>query len=184
LRYGLLRKEDQQLLFGTGIAPELQGVTVRPGLGAPIARVDPQNNADAILAQIMILESTTGLPVSGIVMNPLAWGSIWGMKTSDGQYLAGGPFGSPMAPMLWGRQVALTDQMPAAEALVGAFREGGQVFRHGGIQVASTNSHADDFIHNRVAIRAEERLALAIYRPSAFAKVTNLSTTVPEPVVP
>ena len=40
IRYGVLRKEDQQLLTGTGVAPELLGVVIRPGLAPDVARVD------------------------------------------------------------------------------------------------------------------------------------------------
>jgi HK97 family phage major capsid protein len=176
LRYGLLRKEDQQLLSGDGVAPELEGVLVRSGLAADVVRADPATNADAILEQIITIEAATGLPVSGIVMNPLNWGAIVGVKDDSGNYIGGGPFTVLPRPTLWGRDVALTDQIAAGTALVGAFKAGGQVFRHGGIKVAMTNSHSDYFIKNLVAIRAEERLALAIYRPAAFGKVTSLTT--------
>lgn len=179
LSYGVLRKEDQQLLFGTGIAPELQGILSRAGLAPDVVRTDPANNADAILIQIMMIQSTTGLPVSGIVMNPLAFGAIAGLKEDGGTYIGDGPFAAIQTPTLWGLPVALTDQISPATALVGAFRTGAQVFRHGGVRVNSTNSHADYFIKNMVAIRAEERLALAVYRPAAFGKVTGLTTVAP-----
>jgi HK97 family phage major capsid protein len=175
LRYGVLRKEDQQLLYGTGVAPQLQGILARTGLAAPLARTDPDTNADAILKQIVLIEAASGLPVTGIVMNPLAWGSIALSKDENAMYLAGGPFAALPGPTLWGRQVALTDQITSTEALVGAFKSGAQIFRHGGVRVATTNSHSDFFTKNLVAIRAEERLALAVYRPGAFAKVTNLT---------
>jgi HK97 family phage major capsid protein len=70
--------------------------------------------------------------------------------------------------------VAVTPAIVANTALVGAFGTMSQVFRKGGIRVEASNSHQDFFIKNLVAIRAEERLALAVYRPGAFGKVTGL----------
>lgn len=63
----------------------------------------------------------------------------------------------------------------AGTALVGSFGQGAQVFRRGGVTVEASNSHASLFLTNQVAIRAEERLGLAVYRPSAFTVVAGLS---------
>ena len=40
--------------------------------------------------------------------------------------------------------------------------------------VEASNSHDDWFVKDQIAIRAEERLALACYRPSAFVQVIGL----------
>ena len=55
-------------------------------------------------------------------------------------------------------------------ALVGT-RVAAQVFRRSGLSVEATNSHASYFTSDLVAIRAEERLGLAVYRPAAFTDV-------------
>jgi hypothetical protein len=43
------------------------------------------------------------------------------------------------------------------------------------VTVEATNSHSTWFADDIVALRAEERLALAVYRQSAFTVVTGLS---------
>jgi hypothetical protein len=44
--------------------------------------------------------------------------------------------------------------------------------------VEASNSHSDYFIKNLTAIRAEERLALAVYRPAAFHAITTINSAV------
>lgn len=175
LRAGVDVTVDDQLLNGDGTAPNLSGILDRVGLGAPIARVDPQTNADVIAAQISALETATSVPATGIVLHPAQWASILLTKDTTGQYIGAGPFASPGTPTLWGLPVAVTSVIAAGTALVGAFRTAAQMFDHGQLRVEASNSHADFFIRNLVAIRAERRLALAVYRPAAFGLCTGLS---------
>jgi HK97 family phage major capsid protein len=72
-------------------------------------------------------------------------------------------------------RVVVSSNITVGTALVGAFREGAAVFRKGALRVEASNSHGTWFQSNITALRAEERLALAVYRPSAFVAVTNLA---------
>ena len=58
-----------------------------------------------------------------------------------------------------------------AGTAVGGTREGAQVWSRGGVRVESTNSHASLFTSDIVAIRAERRLALSLYRSNAYVEV-------------
>ena len=60
-------------------------------------------------------------------------------------------------------------------ALVGSFAQGAHTWRRGPVTVEATNSHSDHFVKNLSALRAEERLALGVYRPAAFVAVSGLS---------
>jgi HK97 family phage major capsid protein len=174
LRLGVELEEDDELLNGTGVAPELLGLRNRPGLATAIAR-GADTNADALFKQIMALYSTAFLMPTGIVLNPTNWSTTVLTKTTTGEYITGGPFSPIQTPTMWGLPVAVTPAQPVAEGLVGAFKTGAQIFRKGGMRVEASNSHQDFFIKNLVAIRAEERLALAVYRPGAIGKVTGLN---------
>jgi HK97 family phage major capsid protein len=77
-------------------------------------------------------------------------------------------------PQLWGRPVVATQAMTVDTALVGAFKLGAQIFDREDANVVISTENSDDFVRNLVTIRAEERLALAVYRPAAFVKNTNL----------
>jgi HK97 family phage major capsid protein len=178
LRLGVEIEEEDQLVNGDGTAPNISGILDRAGLGAAVARGAAESNADAIFRQIMTLYGASYIMSDGIVMNPADWVSTVSTKTQQGNYLTAGPFSPIQSPTLWGLPVAVTPAIVAATSLVGAFKQAAQVFRKGGIRVEASNSHQDYFIKNLVAIRAEERLALAVYRPGAFGTVTGLGLPV------
>jgi HK97 family phage major capsid protein len=175
LQLGIQLTEEDQLLNGSLVAPDIIGIRNRTGLAADVpVGVAPATGADAIFKQMMAIYNTALVMPDGIVMNPANWQSIQLLKTSTGEYMGGGPFQSPVTATLWGLPVVVTPAIEAGTALVGAFGTAAQVFRKGGIRVEASNSHQDFFIKNLVAIRAEERLALAVYRPGAFGEVTGL----------
>jgi HK97 family phage major capsid protein len=179
LRLGVLLALDDQLLNGSGVAPDLNGLLVRTDL-APALPVGTMTGPDAIAAQIAAIEAASGMLVDAIVLNPSDATKFLLLKTSTGEYIGPGPFSSPQAPTMWGRAVATTPKIPQGTALVGAFKTGGgQLFRRGGIRVDISNSHQDFFVKNLVAIRAEIRVALALYRPGAFGKITGLNPVTP-----
>ena len=95
---------------------------------------------------------------------------------------SGGPFVGPYGvngiagEEAWGLRVVVTSRIAANTALVGAFGTMAQVFYRGGLTVEASNSHSDFFQKNLTALRAERRLALAVYRPQAFHAITALQT--------
>lgn len=171
--------EEAQLLSGDGTGANMVGLLNRPGLATSIAKgtapsTGSDNSMDAIYRQITAIRTTAWLEPDAIVVDPTAWQNILLSKNSQGAYYANGPFADATNPMLWGKRVVVTPAVAAGTAIVGCFSQGGQVFRKGGLTVEASNSHADFFQRNLTAIRAEERAALAIYRPGAFGTVTNL----------
>jgi len=170
LTLGLELKEEDELLNGSGVDPHILGLNMLTGL-TPVQPLGSDTIADAMLKQITKIATTTFIYPDGFVMNPADWLTVAIAKNSQGNYMGAGPFAAPQSPMLWGLPGAVTPAEAAGEALVGGFRSAAQVFRKGGIRIEATNSHQDFFIKNLVAIRGEERLALAVYREAAFGKV-------------
>ncbi|MEO8682475.1 MAG: phage major capsid protein [Vicinamibacterales bacterium] len=174
LRHAIDLTEDDQILNGSVVAPDIVGFLARTGLAASIAR-GAESNADTILDQIMAIWTATGLMPTGIVMNPANWKVILKTKMADGTYYGGGPFSSPRSPILWGLPIAVTTAIVANTCLVGAFQTAAQLFRKGNLRLEVSNSHSDFFVKNLLAVRCERREALAVYRPSAFGTCTNLA---------
>jgi HK97 family phage major capsid protein len=174
LRFFVEQQEEAQLLNGDGTGTNLTGLRNRSGLATDVAR-GTDSNADAIFKQIMAIQTTAFVMPDAVIVHPTNWQAIALSKDSNGAYLGNGPFNSPLVPRLWGLPVVVTTAITAGVALVGAFKMGAQVFRKGGISVDVSNSHSDYFIKNLTAIRAEERVALAVYRPGAFGEVTGLN---------
>ena len=171
--------EEVQLLNGDGTGTNLVGLMNRAGLATPIVKgtapsLVGDNSMDAIYRQITAIRTTAFLEPDAIAIDPLGWQNILLAKNTYGNYYANGPFASAENPMLWSKKVAVSFNSAANSAVVGAFAQAAQVFRKGGLTVEASNSHADYFQRNLTAIRAEERLALAVYRPGAFGAVTNL----------
>ncbi|UAW08593.1 major capsid protein [Microbacterium phage Swervy] len=170
----LMVVEEDQILNGNGTAPNLRGILNRTGLQtyATTAGYTPNKGFDAIFHAItMVATGSAQETADGIVINPADYETLRLSKDGNDNYRGGGPFAGGN-PGLWGVRTVVTPAIAAGTVLVGAFGTAAQLFRKGGIQVDSTNSDSTDFQFNRVALRAEERILLAVYRPAAFVKLT------------
>lgn len=182
----LAQAEEAQLLTGTGSAPQMRGLLNRTGLQV-LSSADRTDNAAALFRALMAVQNVTGLQADGIVVNPVDYERERLTRDGNGQFVGGGPFtgaygtaGTPLISPLWGTRTVLSSAVPVGTAVVGAFGTGAMLFRKGGVRVEIANQNADDFEYNRITIRAEERLGLAVYVPQAFVKVT-LSSADPTP---
>lgn len=166
LRYGLAYAEEQQLLNGSGTGQNLLGlVTAATPYSAP-GSLTATSQVDII--RLMILQAALAeYPPNGIVLNPIDWAAIEMAKDGQGRYLIGNPQGT-VAPTLWGLPVVATQAMGVDKALVGAFNLAAQIFDRQDATVDVSTEDQDNFVKNKVTIRAEERLGLAIYRPQAI----------------
>ena len=173
---------ENQVINGDGIGPNLLGITNRVGLAPDVVRGATELNALAVYRQIVEIMATAMIMPDGVVMSPRAWGVTVIAQNSQGVFYGPNMFSGLPSPSLWGLPVALSTIIAQAEALVGSFKQGAQLWRRSAITVQASNSHADYFIKNLVAIRAEQRAALAVYRPGAFGLVTGMELLAPPAV--
>jgi HK97 family phage major capsid protein len=169
LRYGLKLKEEAQLLNGGGTGTDLNGVyTQATALGANPAVVSMPTQLD-VLRVAMLQAFLAEFPPNGSVLNPIDWAKIEMLKDTAGAYIIGDPQKSGVKTV-WGIPVVETQAMTVDKFLVGAFGMAAQIFDREDANVAVSTEDSDNFRKNLVTILAEERLALAVYRPEAFVK--------------
>lgn len=177
LRYFVEITEDAQILTGDGIGANLTGILATSGIQTQPLGADTK--LDSIRKAITKVQSVGFFAPDGIVMHPNDWEEISLLKDANNQYYAGGPFFAPYGnggfiqfQRLWGLPVVVTTSMTQNTVLVGAFKMGGQLIRRKGLtlDVGYVN---DDFKLNLLTLRAETRLALAIWRPKSFVQCTG-----------
>jgi HK97 family phage major capsid protein len=171
LRYGLALVEENQLLNGSGAGTDLNGIyTQATAYVAPIVPSAAGNLTKIDIIRLAILQAVLAeYPANGIVMHPSDWADIELTKTDEGAYLFANPQGGT-EPRLWRLPVVETQAMTVDKFLTGAFQLGAQLFDREDATVEISTEDQDNFIKNLVTIRAEERLAMAVYRPEAFVK--------------
>ncbi len=174
-RYGLTMAEEAQLLYGNGTGANLQGLmTVAQIYAAPAGVVVAGEQRIDRLRLALLQAELAEFPSDGIVLNPIDWAAIELTKDGEGRYIIGQPQEGTNA-RLWNRPVVSTQAMTQDDFLVGAFKLGAQIFDRMEIEVLISTENDKDFENNMATIRAEERLAFAIYREEAF--VTGSLTT-------
>lgn len=169
LNYGLKFVEDVQLLKGDGTGQNLAGVKPQASdyavPGGVVGFAAPSMIDKLRLAQLQVALAL--YPADGQVLHPIDWALIEMMKDGEGRYLIGNPQGT-LAPTLWGLPVVPSMAQTQGEFTVGAWRMGAQLFDREQSGVMVSTEDGDNFRRNMVTILAEERLALAVYRPEAF----------------
>jgi HK97 family phage major capsid protein len=189
------QEEEQQILRGVGTSSnEVEGFIdnfALNGVGsATVTGTAVANAGTAIYGDFLrVMNNQRGssqLDPTAWIMHPSSFGTLIDRFDENGQYYGGGPLSpglygggrnvnsnrlSQGGVTLWTVPIYVTTQVGVGTALLGNFSQGAALWRKGGISVSASNSHSDFFKKNLTAIRAEERLALTVYRPEAFTVV-------------
>jgi HK97 family phage major capsid protein len=175
--YGLNLNMDAQLLYGDGTDGNLTGLFVDAGVSdiGNITLDTDQTLASGMVDHIRRAVTQCQLNdfynVNGLVVNPADWETLELAKGTDGHYIwVQVPTGGESR--MWRVPVIVSNAITAGEFILGDWTLGATLYQREGISVRVSESHADLFIKNGVAILAEERVAFGIELPKAYTKGT------------
>ena len=177
---GLRLEESDQLLNGDGTGANMTGLLNTTGIQSlttagefttnPVNDAGTDNeNFNRILRGRALVRSTGRARANFVVLNPTDLEEMLTFTDANRQYFGGGPFSGGGIPGLWGLRVYEDENIAANTALVGDGRMAAVWDRMQAQVLADTID--DQFVRNMLTLLAEERLALTVFRPAAFAEV-------------
>lgn len=176
LLLGIEQTLETQVVTGDGTGNNLQGL-IDSGSGIQIQGIGSDDNVEAIHKGITKVRVTGLSNPNLILMHPNDWQEVRLLRNDDGGGAGTGHFlyGPPAmsAPMtMWGLPVRLTQSLSEGTALVGDFD---QVTIFDRMRtIIRTGLVNDQFTRNMQTILAEAAVAMVIWRPNSFCKVTGI----------
>ena len=172
LIFYLKLKEETEILSGDGLGVHMSGLTTQATAYAGTYTTAGDTKIDTLNRYITELRMADENP-TGIVLNPIDYHNIIGVKTEQGgankgSYVVGDPAGGYLTVQtLWGLPTVVSRSMSSGKVLVGDFSKAIMADRMDAI-VEMSNSHASNFTANILALRAELRSCVCCLRPGAF----------------
>lgn len=169
--YGVNLAAEDQLLTGDGTSSNLSGIMAAGNYTAQSFQLADIGGAGSTMLDLLRVSFATinaaGFRTSAVVLNPMDWAVLQGMKAADGVYLLGSPANSFASSSIWGVRVVESAAMAKGKFLAGDFARAATVYDRMSTVVDIAAQNEDDFIKNLYTIRAERRLALAVEHPNA-----------------
>lgn len=168
LRYYLDLELEDQIVTGNGIGENFEGILETDGIQEQPYIVDTNDAAFFHTARVARrLVRTVGRRIpTAYILHPEDWERIDLAQDDMKRFYSQGPFGE-MTPVLWGLPVVESEAVPVGTGIVGDLRTC-VLWDREQASISVSNSHADFFIRNLVAILAELRAAFGVLKPNAL----------------
>lgn len=163
LRYGLLEELEDQIVNGDGTGDNFEGILNVSGTQPQAWDTDILVTTRKARTKVRTVGRTSP---TAYLLNPADNEEIDLTKDDNGGFYFGGPAGMGVQT-LWGLPRVECEAVPEGTGIVGNFRMA-VLWDREAASIMASDSHADFFVRNLVAILAEMRAAFGIIRPSAF----------------
>jgi HK97 family phage major capsid protein len=173
LPYYVNLEEELQLLAGDNTGENLHGLLAQAAafstaLLPPTAK--GWNKIDVIATAIKQINQSKEIEPTFAVMHTNDWWDIRLTKDSFGRYILGDPQ-IAVRPNIFGLDIVPTTSIAPSTFLVGSGSPvAAEIRDRMDMQIEISTEHADYFVRNLVAIRAEKRLALVTKRVNSFVQ--------------
>jgi HK97 family phage major capsid protein len=171
LRYGLEEEFEDQLITGSGTGENFTGLTNTSGVqtqGAPVGASGEDMFTVLRRGRRKVQIGGRTVPTA-YVMHPIDWENIELARDNNKQFYGNGPFAQG-PNTLWGLPVVESEGVTQNFAWCANWRMG-VIWDREQATITATDSHADFFIRNLVAVLGEMRAAFGVLRPPAFCKI-------------
>jgi HK97 family phage major capsid protein len=167
LEYGLEEELEDQMIAGDGSGENFEGLANVSGVQAQAWDTNILTTLRKAKTKVQLVGRANP---NGYVMNPADLETVDLLQDNEGRYYGSGPFSAGVAPSLWGLPIVQSEAVPAGTAYVGDWTKA-VLWDRQASTITTTDSHADFFVRNLVAILAEMRAAFGVLQPNAFVEV-------------
>jgi HK97 family phage major capsid protein len=166
LRYGLEEELEDQIVTGAGSGEDFTGIAETTDVQAQTWDTDLLTTTRKARTKVR----TVGRAIpNAYLLNPADWEAIDLLQDNEARYYFGGPANLGQ-PRLWGLPVVESEAVTAGTGFVGDFRTC-VLWEREQASIQVSDSHANFFIRNMVAILAEMRAAFGILQPNALVEI-------------
>ena len=167
LEYGLEEELEDQMIAGDGSGENFEGLSNVSGVQAQAWDNDFLTTLRKAKTKVRLVGRANP---NGYVINPADLEAVDLLVDNENRYYFGGPAAAGSAPTLWGLPIVESEAVPEGTAYVGDWSKC-VLWDRQQSTITTTDSHADFYVRNLVAVLAELRAAFGCLQPNAFVEI-------------